>query len=198
MLTAHLTQGVKLIGLYKLIMQPAAAFDGCYRVVNVGTVKAIEFFDSSARAGATTMQQLRILPYRTGMINETAVGGVEVISGEFTGCVMTLFRRGTTLLAGHVDTAAGTTQRGNYDALKTNNGISVVAEYDTTGKLTPEAGCDGSSVILCVASSDGTIKSYFVQKSSHQSGKMAAGPGGDSEIKWRQVGETVYTVTREC
>src|SRR6185503_16706727 len=106
MLTAHFSPGVKLIGLYKLIMQPAPAFDGCYRVVNVGSVKAIEFFNSASRSDAMTMHRIRILPYRTGMTNETAVGGVEVISGEFTGCVMTLFHRGTTLHAGHVDTAA--------------------------------------------------------------------------------------------
>ena len=198
MLTAHLSPGVKLLGLKPLMMLPNPAFDGCYRVVNIGNVKAIEFFESSVRTDATTMHPIRILPYRTGMTNETAVGGVEVISGEFTGCVMTLFRRGTTLCAGHVDTASATTQRSVYEAAKANNSISLVSEYDTTGKLTPEAGCDGNSVILCVASNDGVIKSYFVQRSAHQSGKMAAGTIADTEVKWRQLPETMYTVTREC
>lgn len=47
---------------------------------------------------------VKILPYRTGIINAMTVGTVECISGEFTGCIMTLYREGQALKAGHVDT----------------------------------------------------------------------------------------------
>ena len=98
-LTTELQPDVLLFGLGPLIGSGRPGFDGHYRVVRIGPRKAIEFFDGPPM-GAGKLP-IKILPYRQGEIATVTVGTKdEAISGEFTGCVMTLYRDGSTLKAG--------------------------------------------------------------------------------------------------
>ena len=139
-LKTHMVKGAKIVGLAPLLKSGRPAFDGCYRVVPLGGVIALEFFDAATRQDAADMHRVRILPYRVNMIAEAVMGGAEVISGEFTGCVMTTFTRNGGLVAGHVDTDPATSQRAAYDTLKQDGTVTPVDEFDSTGVLPPLAG----------------------------------------------------------
>jgi hypothetical protein len=195
MLKNHLKPGVKLLGLSSLINTPKDGFDGCYRVASMGTVIAIEFFDARTRTDAATMKTVRILPYRPGMISTVAMGGPEVISGEFTGCVMSVYTKDGGQFAAHVDTNKDTTQRGAYDSLMKQSGVTLQAEYDTTGKLNEYPALDAKTRILCLASGS-TIEHYFVQTSGHQFSAMTAPPGAGMHAPKVQgmVTESIYTI----
>ncbi|MEY8097170.1 hypothetical protein AB9F29_07075 [Falsihalocynthiibacter sp. S25ZX9] len=194
MLSGYLNKGTKLMGLAELVNSGRPGFDGCFRVVPVGGSMVIEFFDASQRKDKGKMKAVRILPYRSGMINQVALGGQEVISGEFTGCVMTLFKKGGALTAGHVDTNKDTSQRAAYGDLLAANGNNAVAEYDTTGKLTAYPGVDGSTLLFCVATSS-AINHYFVSKSSIGVSKnIAANPIMGTDGGWQIRNEAIYTI----
>jgi|GEM_PF-2284121 len=185
MLSNLLTAGTKVLGLSRLINSGRPAFDGCYRVVAVGGTRAIEFFD---RAPGNGEHAVTILPYRSGKIAQAPLGGGEVISGEFTGCVMATFREGGSLFAGHVDTNKDTSQRANWDARKAG-GAEMIAECDTTGRIQAEHGA--AAVILCVAEGvNGAITHHHVSKATHAYGfkKTDASPVAS------YTAETIYTV----
>lgn len=198
MLAQHLVPRVKLIGLAGLVNSGRPGFDGLYRVVPVGGTIAIEFFDAATRKTTgrdepVAMHKIRILPYRTSMINEMPLGGQEVISGPFTGCVMSLYDRKGVRMAGHVDTNPDTTQRKAYDTLKTGGDVALVEEYDTTGKIDPNAGA--SQVIFCVAQSGG-IDRYLVRPEAMTVSVMQkANPlQGRDKDQWELGAQTAYTV----
>lgn len=201
MLSRRLQPNTRLIGLSELVNSGRPGFDGRYRVVPVGSVMAIEFFDAATRgADATTdpvpLLHIRILPYRTQMINEIPMEGKEVISGPFTGCVMSLYNRGGVRTVGHVDTNPDTTQRAAYSALQSAGTLDLISEYDTTGKLDPDAG--SAQVIFCIA--HGTqISRFLVRKEVMAvSTVQKANPlfGRDKDM-WFVHDSTVYTVLRE-
>ncbi len=194
MLTKQMAKGVKLMGLAELVNSGRPGFDGCYRVLPVGASIVIEFFEASQRADRASMKPIRILPYRSGMINQVILGGQEAISGEFTGCVMSLFKAGGVLTAGHVDTNPDTSQRSAYDALLATNGTELVAEYDTTGKLTAYPGADGSTLLFCVATTN-SVEHYFVSKSSLGVSKnVAPNRMMGTDGGWQIRNESVYTI----
>ncbi|TMM54842.1 hypothetical protein [Sulfitobacter sabulilitoris] len=183
-----------MMGLAELVNSGRPAFDGCYRVLPVGGSMVIEFFDAATRQDLGTMKKVRILPYRSGMINQVTLGGQEAISGEFTGCVMTLFKKDGALTAGHVDTNTDTSQREAYAALMSASGNELVADYDTTGKLTSYPGVDGSTLLFCVATSS-EVDHYFVSKSSLGVSKnIKANPMMGTSGGWQVRNEAVYTV----
>ncbi|MDV7142470.1 hypothetical protein R3X27_07220 [Tropicimonas sp. TH_r6] len=194
MLSKYLNKGTKIMGLAELVNSGRPAFDGCYRVVPVGASMVVEFFEASKRTDLGSMKKVRILPYRPGMINQVALGGQEAISGEFTGCVMTLYKKQGALTAGHVDTNPDTSQRDAYADLLSANGNEAVAEYDTSGKLTAYPGVDGSTLLFCVATSS-AVDHYFVSKSSLGVSKnVKANPMMGTKGGWQIRSEAVYTV----
>lgn len=189
MLTDHIKPGVKILGLSSLINSGRPGFQGCYRVVAVGTTMAIEFFDKAKRKDLTGMYNIGILPYRTSMIAELSLNEAEeVVSGEFTGCVMSLYKKGGVLTAAHVDTNKDTSKRGAYDSMKAQKAIEVIDEYDTAGKLKAP-----STVIICVANKTG-IKHYVVSIGTHHSHKTIPVPGEPGKFSSQQVGEPIYDV----
>jgi hypothetical protein len=174
-----------------LIGSGRPGFNGHYRVVRIGPQKAIEFFDGVP--GKPGELPVKILPYRQGEIAAVTVGDVdEAISGEFTGCVMTLYRQGGTVKAGHVDTNKDSPQRDAYAALKSTGAITVLAEYDTTGKLPAYKQTSMATRILCVAGG-GEIKHYFVNRETHTFHGQAQVPGENRTVFGAKT-ETRYRV----
>lgn len=185
MLADEMTLGAKLLGLAALINSGRPAFDGCYRVVSVGATKAIEFFEGNPGPG---QRPVKILPYRSGHIAKALMGGGEVISGEFTGCVMATFKEGANNYAGHIDTNKDTSKRADWDTQKSSGGVELLSEYDTTGKLQPE---HGRAIILCVADgTNGSIAHKHVTKQRFEYGHSQA--KGDPFVQKKF--DTLYTV----
>lgn len=173
MLSDHVQPGVLLVGLAQLINSGRPGMTGSYRVVPIGAQTAIEFFEDNHAD-----QAVKILPYRPGRIASIGIGAnEEVISGEFTGCIMSLYREGGTLKVGHVDTNRDTSQRDDYDGQRTSGAITVVDEYDSTGKLGAYPQTTGATKILCIASS-ARVRHYFVDGELHQHHGMVPVPGG--------------------
>lgn len=194
MLTTELQPDALLIGLSQLIGGGRPGFTGHYRVVRIGTQKVIEFFDGPPMGAGQF--PIKILPYRQGEIATVTVGAKdEAISGEFTGCVMTLYREGATLKAGHVDTNKDSPQRAAYAALKTGGKVTVVDEYDTTGKLPAYPGVTAATRILCVAGGD-EVKHYFVNRELHTFHGQAQVPGENRTV-FGPKSETRYRVLHD-
>ena len=175
MLVNDMRADVLLVGLSTLINSGKPGFDGHYRVVTIGAQVVIEFFEGAAAGGG--MLPVKIVPYRTDTINTMTVGTVEAISGEFTGCVMTLFTEGGARKVGHVDTNTDTSQRAAYEQRKKNGEITVIDEFDSAGKLSPYPMLTGATRILCLASGDRVVH-YFVDKETHQYSGNVPVPGG--------------------
>ena len=75
MLTNEIQPGVLLFGLGQLIGSGRPGFNARYRVVRIGTQKAIEFFDGVP--GKPGELPVKILPYRQGEIAAVTVGDVD-------------------------------------------------------------------------------------------------------------------------
>lgn len=183
MLSTHLAVGTKVLGLSALINSGRPGFDACYRVVSVGGTKAVEFFE---RPPGTGEHAVKILPYRPGKVADVAIAGGDVISGEFTGCVMATFKSGQALFAAHVDTNKDTSQRAAWDKQKPD--VQVVSEVDTTGRLQQEHG--NAAVILCVSDSAGAVTHHHVSKQRHE---YSFKKQDDSPFTDRKF-DTLYTV----
>jgi hypothetical protein len=191
MLSSHIAVGVKLIGLAELITSGKPAFDGLYRVVDVGGVTAVEFFAKADRPADQRkgVKSIKILPYRLDAIADVPLSGHEAISGEFTGCLMTVFKKDGVTRAGHVDTNVDTSKRAEWNQIKAAGDPNSTLEYDTTGKLTSYPGGADGKVILCVARK-GSIEHYFVSKSRLVYGKPTMNHLGAMQAKQG----VVYTV----
>ncbi|MFT6123318.1 MAG: hypothetical protein ACJAWS_002278 [Oleiphilaceae bacterium] len=155
----------------------------------MGTTIAIEFFEKDKRQDLTDMFNVGIIPYRTSHMAEMSLNdSEEIISGKFTGCVMSLYKRAGTLRAAHVDTNLQTTKRAVYDQMKSKGAIEVIDEYDTAGKLKV-----AGSVILCIANKT-EIKHYVVSVGTHASHKEIPVPGEKGKFTAGQAGEEIYTI----
>jgi hypothetical protein len=185
MLSNHLTIGTKILGLSALINSGRPGFDGCYRIVSIGSTKALEFFDRAPGSGECAV---KILPYRPGKVASQPIAGGDVISGEFTGCVMATYNDGQALFAAHVDTNKDTSQRDAWNTQKGGSGMQVVSEVDTTGKLQQEHG--NGAVILCVSDSAGAVTYHHVSKQRHE---YSFSKQKDSPFTDRKF-DTLYTV----
>ena len=189
MLVDQMKPGVQILGLSSLINSGRPGFAGCYRAVSMGTVIAIEFFEKEKRKNLAGMFNVGILPYRPNEIAEMTLNdSEEVISGKFTGCVMSLYKKSGVLTAAHVDTNLQTSKRGAYDNMKNNGAVELVDEYDTTGKLQV-----AGSVILCIANKK-EVKHYIVSVGTHASHKSIPVPGEPGKFTSGQVGEEIYSI----
>ena len=189
MLSTYIKTGVKILGLQELVGSAKPAFEGCYRIVNVGATTAIEFFDKAQRTDQSGMHSIGILPYQTNKIAEMSLNhSEEVISGEFTGCVMGLYKKGGVLTAGHVDTNKDTSKRGVYNNLKDTGAIKIVKEIDTTGMLQKPG-----TIAICIASKN-SIESYIVSKESHYSHQTKPLAGVPGQTIAGQTASPIYTV----
>jgi hypothetical protein len=190
MLKNLLKPGVRILGLNTLFGKPNA-LKATYKQIPGAAGLVLDFAECTASTGAASASVVYVLPYSTGAIAETPfVGNHEVISGPFTGCVMTIFSRASDGMrrVGHVDTNPQTSQRGAYDGLKKGRSITVVAEYDTTGKIDKDA---GEECIICVASGD-TITSVTIKLSRYQYHKVVTWADGVRRAGLQN--ETMYEV----
>lgn len=189
MLSTYMKTGTKILGLSTLINSGKPGFTSCYRIVPVGNVMAIEFFDAAQRQNQQGMHSIGILPYCRSSIAEIPMGNhQEVISGEFTGCVMSLYKQNNVITAAHVDTNLETSKRQQYNALKDRKSVELIDEYDSTGKI-----YGANRIILCIANKQ-VIESYIVDKGVHSSHKKIPVPGEPGKFQTGQFGETIYTV----
>jgi hypothetical protein len=161
MLADHLTIGMKLYGLRQYLMGTPDATAGAYRVVNEMGLRYIQF--SAERVEGRS--NIIMLPYRPGQIKTTPMQGEEVISGEFTGCIMTMFNDDGVRMCGHVCTQEGYTRRADWDEIKGSGVYTDVVERDTVGLVANLAGATLNTSILCVAeSATGLIRHVYVER----------------------------------
>lgn len=193
MLSKQITPGVLLIGLSQFLNRPTPGFTGCYRVVQIGGKKVIEFFQNAPPSGPTSA--IQILPYQPGQIAQMEQNTVETISGEFTGCVMTLFQQKSNgkKKVGHVCTNSDTSQRAAYDKQKADKLIEVVDEYDSAGAIAAYPQHTGATRILCVANGT-TVFHYFVENEGHQYSGTVPVPGEPGKTVFGVRNETRYKV----
>jgi hypothetical protein len=97
--------------------------------------------------------------------------------------------------AGHVDTNKDSPQRDAYAKLKSSGAITVIEEYDTTGKLPAYKQTTMATRILCVASGR-DIKHYFVNRELHTYHGQAQVPGENRTV-FGPVTETRYRVLHD-
>jgi hypothetical protein len=180
MLFEHVAEGTVLIGLHALVMGRRTPIRACYRVVTIKGMglKAIEFFGH--RANAQGLYDIIALPYRPGQISVTETHGSEVISGEFTGCVMALYLAANgTLRAGHVDTADGTSQRATWAAGKVDGSYRAIAETDTLPMFLGYDAATANSSIMCIANpARSQIYSLYVERAPASLERVTA-PGSN-------------------
>lgn len=161
MLKDYLKQGVRIEGLFELISTGRDASDGSWSFESHLTSRnLIRFFgDSSGK------HPIRILPYKRGENASTPMTGVEVISGEFTGCIMGVYKSLGVAMVNHVDTEVNgdgeMPQKDAWEKFKQRSDVELFNESSTKG-LIPKF-INGLSdrklkeygtgiVILCVAS----------------------------------------------
>lgn len=188
-LSSLLAPGVRILGLNALLGRDAAHY-ATYTQISTPAGLALDFTYSGAAppAGGNAVS---ILPYLTNKISETdATGAREVVSGPFTGCVMTIFRRDGLSHVGHVDTNPATTQRGAYNAWKKNSRYQIVKELDTTGLLNANK---GEGCIVCIADGD-TIVAAVMKVSIYNYHASVTFLGGEKGRGMKT--ETMYEVLR--
>jgi len=165
MLADHLTIGMKLYGLRQYLMVSPDATAGAYRVVNEMGMRYIQF--SAERVLGRS--NIIMLPYRPGQINATRMKGEEVISGEFTGCIMTTFNNDGVRMCAHVCTQQGYTRRQDWNEIKGSGVYSDVIERDTLGMVANFVGATMNTSVLCVAEpANGQIRHVYVERAQEQ------------------------------
>ena len=188
-LSSLITPGVRILGLNALLGRDAAHY-ATYTQISTPAGAALDF----TYAGTTPPSSgnaVCILPYITDKISETDVtGGREVVSGPFTGCVMTIFRRDGMTRVGHVDTNPATSQRAAYATWKSNSRYQILNELDTTGLLKSNK---GEGCIVCIADGD-TILSAVMKVSIYNYHATVTFIGGEKGRGMKS--ETMYEVLR--
>jgi hypothetical protein len=182
MLRDEIRKGVKITGLFDLISRGADPFEGSYTLTkNLMSSNVITFSgNTSGKKG------VRILPYKRGENASTLMTGVEVISGEFTGCIMGIYKEGGAVKVNHVDTEVDghgqLLQKDAWETQKGSSGFQLYNEHSTKGEL-PKF-FNGLSerklqkygtgmIIICVASpSDHAITRAIVYRDSSHDYKV--------------------------
>lgn len=125
----YICQGVKLVGLVDIFRRPTPASVGNW-TMNDGTITF------QAGAGAN---EIIFLPYIAQQNASVAMAGKEVISGEFTGCVMSIYRDSDgAVYASHIDTAEWENERPGKTAWiqkKKGNGFQLLSEFSTNNLI---------------------------------------------------------------
>jgi len=188
-LSALMAPGVRILGLNALLGRDAAHY-ATYSQISTPAGAALDFTYAGA-APPTGGNAVSILPYLTNRISETdATGAREVVSGPFTGCVMTIFRRDGLSHVGHVDTNPATSQRTAYASWKSNSRYQIVNELDTTGLLSANK---GEGCIVCIADGD-TIVAAVMKVSIYNYHATVTFIGGEKGRGMKS--ETMYEVLR--
>lgn len=161
MLADHLTVGMKLYGLRRFLMQSVNPTSGGYRVVSAQGMRYIQF----AADRIDGRSDIIMLPYRPGEIKSVPMNGEEVISGEFTGCIMAMYNEAGTLKCGHVCTASGYSQRATFTGRVDDHTYTNVVQLDTRGMVANYVGATLNTSVLCVAN-PGTseIRHVYVER----------------------------------
>ncbi len=183
-LATSIRQGVQLIGLAPLLNGGGGVVGN-----NSGQVSQQTLIGSYDVIGATIVfyanQQgahpVNVLPYVAGAINYTNMQGKETISGEFSGCIMSIYNFNGSTRVCHVDTAKdsfGMQPSKDFwtQTVKNDPSFELADEVSTAGML--GAYLDANGVInnahllcvLCVASPVLGISSFYAlrQGSNYQ------------------------------
>lgn len=135
MLKDYLKQGVRIEGLFDLISKGQDAFDGSWNYeTHLTSPNTITFLaDDSGK------HPVRILPYKRGQNASTPMAGGEVISGEFTGCIMGVYKDHGVATVNHVDTEKNgdgeMPQKEAWQKLKLTSGFELFNECSTQGMI---------------------------------------------------------------
>ncbi len=135
MLKDVLKKGVKLVGLFRIIKSGMASSTGSWTLThNRFSPNVITFF-----ADHSGDHVVRYLPYRLGQNAASDMGGDEVISGEFSGCIMGVYGDAGHVVVNHVDTAKDNTgaqpQKDDWEAAKAEPGFHLLNEHSTHDQL---------------------------------------------------------------
>jgi len=135
MLKDDIKKGVKIVGLFDLISKGADPLDGSWTVTkNLMSSNVITFYGNNSGK-----KPVRVLPYKRGENSSTPMTGVEVISGEFTGCIMGIYKQGGVVSVNHVDTEVDGNgllpQKDAWAAQKGTSGFQLYNEHSTKGEL---------------------------------------------------------------
>lgn len=135
MLKDCLKQGVRIEGLFELISTGRDAFDGSWTFEHHLTApNLVKFFGDESG-----VNPVRILPYKRGQNATTPMSGGEVISGEFSGCVMGVYKDQGIAMVNHVDTEkdgfGAMPQKAAWEAMKKRNDIELFNESSTAGLI---------------------------------------------------------------
>lgn len=133
MLKDYLKQGVRIEGLFELISKGQDAFDGSWTFeTHLTSPNLIKFAADDSGANP-----IRILPYKRGQNASTPMAGGEVISGEFTGCIMGVYKDQGLAMVNHVDTEKDgdgrMPQKDAWQKLKQTSGFELFNECSTAG-----------------------------------------------------------------
>lgn len=168
MLSKSLVIGTRIFGLRPLLMKTQTPTAASYRVVPTGSGMAVEFSGQPARAGSGSVA-ITTLPYKVGAINSTPMTGSEVISGEFGGCIMVVYKRDDAMHCGHVCTQSGYSKRSDWDAGVASGTYKDVKQLDTLGMVAGLKGATLNTSVLCVANAAGdSISHVYVEKEKHK------------------------------
>lgn len=161
MLKERIAKGVRIQGLFGLISDGKDPFDASWSFSsNLLSANVIKFYPD--RSGK---HPIKVLPYKRGENSSTAMMGGEVVSGEFTGCIMGVYKEGGVVNVNHVDTekdgAGDTPHKEAWTRKKGQNGFQLLNEFSTLGEIPKYINGMSDSklskygtgiVILCVAS----------------------------------------------
>jgi hypothetical protein len=161
MLRTLIKKNVKIKGLFELISDGRDPMAGSWTFKkNTFSNDVITFFGD--RSGKNPVG---ILPYKRGENSSTLMGGGEVISGEFTGCIMGVYKQGGSISVNHVDTEVdghgNIPQKEQWEKTKGQSGFELLSEHSTKGEI--PSYCKGLSdkkmgkygtgmLVLCIAS----------------------------------------------
>lgn len=111
-----------------------------------------------------------LLPYKREANASAIVQGREVISGEFTGCIMSIYKSGGIKQVNHVDTEPDSDgnkpMKDAWEAQKGGDGFELINEFSTTGVIGNYLGSlapkqlkklGAGIVMLCMATGDTII-----------------------------------------
>ncbi|MGH7347741.1 MAG: hypothetical protein ACREK4_22740 [Candidatus Rokuibacteriota bacterium] len=170
MLKDEIRQGVTIRGLKDMLNLQTPPFEGYWTLEN----DTITF---SKDPGGT---KIKILPYKQRENSSVPMSGLEVISGEFTGCIMGIYKKDGVVHVNHVDTAEDSfgsrPQKEEWETMKKGAGFQLFKEHTTKGEvpgyifgtLSAEQRKEhGTSIVmLCVASPAGSsaTNSYSIAR----------------------------------
>jgi hypothetical protein len=184
MLSTTLTKGIKIVGLKPLLTTSAESDSTTGSEVSRGVVNGswtykknliaantVTFYDNQADGA----NRVTILPYAPGAINSTELGGDPVISGEFNGCIMAIYKRrgGGEKRVCHVDTDTSRPKsKANWEKKVTDKDVEVIKKHSTKDQVADKAlgrPTDDEKLlwgnrlkILCIAEAPDQIKWLFV------------------------------------